>query len=112
MIRQTETCILFYSAVSEDRNVIKKEVGKILKYKDLIIDTQNVWNIKTIAIPIITGSTGTIWDKKSLRKYLSNIPGKRGFKELQKTAMLVTAHILRFEKYAAGAKVHNVQHWE
>jgi len=32
---------------------------------------------------------------KSFRKYASNIPGKHEVKELQKTAILGTAHILR-----------------
>jgi hypothetical protein len=32
---------------------------------------------------------------KSFRKYVGNIPGKHEFKELQKTAILGTAHILR-----------------
>jgi hypothetical protein len=50
--------------------------------------------------------------EKWFRKYLSNKPGKREIKELQKTAMLVTAHKLRFEKYAADAKVHKIQHGE
>jgi len=44
-------------------------------------------------IPIIIGATGTI--SKSFRKYVSNIPGKYEVKELQKTAILGTAHILR-----------------
>ena len=29
-----------------DRNVIKKEVKKILIYKDLIIEIQRMWNVK------------------------------------------------------------------
>jgi hypothetical protein len=41
----------------------------------------------------IIGATGTI--SKSFRKYLSSIPGKHDIKELQKTAILGTAHILR-----------------
>jgi hypothetical protein len=36
------------------------------------------------------GATG-----KSFRKYVSDIPGNHGVKELQKTAILGTAHILR-----------------
>ena len=32
---------------------------------------------------------------KSFGKYVSNIPGKHEVKELQKTAILGTAHILR-----------------
>jgi hypothetical protein len=52
-----------------------------------------MWNVKTNVIPVIIGATGTI--SKSFRKYLSNIPGKHEIKELQKTAILGTAHTLR-----------------
>jgi hypothetical protein len=78
-------------AISGDRNVIKKEAEKILKYKDLTIEIQRMWNVKTKEIPIIIGATGTI--SKSFRKYVSNIPGKHEVKELQKTAILGNAHI-------------------
>jgi hypothetical protein len=47
-------------AISEDRNVIQKEAENILKYKDLTIEIQRMWNIKTNVIPLITGATGTI----------------------------------------------------
>jgi heme/copper-type cytochrome/quinol oxidase subunit 2 len=46
-----------------------------------------------IIVTVIIGATGTI--SKSFRKYLSTIPGKHDIKELQKTAILGTAHILR-----------------
>jgi hypothetical protein len=65
--------------------VIKKEAKKILKYKDLTIEIQLMWNVKTNVIPVITGTTGTI--SKSFRKYLSNVPGKHEIQELQKTAL-------------------------
>ena len=52
-----------------------------------------MWNVKTKVIPVITGATGTI--SKSFRKYFSNILRKHEVKELQKTAILGTAHILR-----------------
>jgi hypothetical protein len=52
-----------------------------------------MWNVKTKVIPIIIGATGTI--SKAFRKYVSNIPGNHVVKELQKTAILGTAHILR-----------------
>jgi len=80
-------------AISGDRNVIKKEAETILKYKDLTIEIQRMWNVKTKAMPVIIGATGTI--SKSFRKYVSNVPGKHEVKELQKTAILGTAHILR-----------------
>ena len=73
--------------------MIKKETENILKYKVLTIEIQRMWNVKTKVIPVIIGATGTI--SKSFRKYLSNIPGKHEVKELQKTAILGTAHIRR-----------------
>ena len=81
-------------AISGDRNVIKKEAEKTLKYKDLTVEIQRMWNVKTKVIPVIIWATGTI--SKSFRKYVSNIPGNHEVvKELQKTAILGTAHILR-----------------
>jgi hypothetical protein len=79
--------------ISVDRNVIKKEAEKILKYKDLTIEIQRMWNVKTKMIPVTIWATGTV--SKSFRKYVSNIPGKHEVKELQETAILGTAHILR-----------------
>ena len=80
-------------AISGDRNVIKKEAEKILKYKGLTIEIQRMWKVKTRVIPVIIGENGTL--SKSFRKYISNIPGNHEVKELQKTAILGTAHILR-----------------
>jgi hypothetical protein len=80
-------------AISGDRNVIKKDSEKILKYKDLTIEIQRMWNVKTRVIPVTIGVTGTI--SKSFRKYVSNIPGNHEVWELQKTAILCPAHILR-----------------
>jgi hypothetical protein len=61
------TCMLIDVAISGDRNVIKKEAEKILKYKDLTIEIQHMWNVKTNLITvIIIGITGTI--SKSFRK--------------------------------------------
>ena len=79
-------------AISGDGNVINNEAEKILKYKDLRIEIQHTWNVKTKVIPVIIGATGTI--PKSFRKYVSNIPGKHEVKELQKTAIFGIAHIL------------------
>ena len=73
--------------------MIKKEAQKILKYKYLIIEIERMWNVKAKVTPVIIGVTGTI--SKSLRQYLSNILGKHKIKELQKTATLGTANILR-----------------
>ena len=92
IIRDNEKgkCMLIDVAISGDRNVIIKEAEKILKCKGLITEIQRMWKIKTRVIPLIIGVTGTI--SKSFRKYISNIPGNHEVKELQKTAILGTAH--------------------
>jgi hypothetical protein len=74
-------------------NLFKKEAEKILKYKDLVTEIQHMWNVKARVIWVIITATGTI--SKSLRQYLSNMPGKHEIKELQQTAILCTARILR-----------------
>ena len=95
IIRDNEerTCMLIDVSIPGDRNVIKKEAKKILKYKDLTIEIQRIWNVKTRVIPVIIGANGTI--SKSFRKYVSDIPGNHDFKDRQKTSILGTAHILR-----------------
>ena len=50
-------------------------------------------NTKANVIPVIIGATRTI--SKSLREYLSNMPGKHEIKEIQKTALLGSAHIVQ-----------------
>ena len=66
------TCMLIDVAISGDRNVIKKEAEEILKYKELTIEIQCMWNVKTTVVATVIGATGTI--SKSFRKYVSNIP--------------------------------------
>ena len=75
IIRDNEagTCMLIDVAISRVRNVIKKEAEKILKYKDLTIEIQRMWKVKTRVIPVVIGATGTI--SESFRKYVSNIQG-------------------------------------
>jgi hypothetical protein len=58
----------------------------------------NLYNLNLLynnnnKMPVVIGATETI--SKSFRKYVSNIPGNHDVKELQKTAILGTVHILR-----------------
>jgi hypothetical protein len=46
-------------AIPEDRNVIKKEAEKVIKYKDFIIEIQNLWSVKIEVIRVLIGGTGT-----------------------------------------------------
>ena len=72
---------------------MQREAEKKLKYKSLCTEIQGMWNLKCTIIPVIIGATRTI--SKSFGKYVSKITGNHEDKELQKTAILDTAHILR-----------------
>jgi hypothetical protein len=39
--------------IPRDRNVTQKEAERILKYKDLTIEIQRIWNVKARVIPVI-----------------------------------------------------------
>jgi hypothetical protein len=95
VIRDNEkgTYMLIDVAIPGDSNVIQKEAEKSLRYEDLTIEIQHMWNVKTRVIPVVIGATGTI--SKSFRKCVSTIPGNHEVKELQKTTILGTAHVLR-----------------
>ena len=53
------TCMLIDVAISGERNVIKKEVEKILKYKDLTTEIQRMWNVKN---KVDTSNNRSDWD--------------------------------------------------
>jgi len=44
-----------------DRNVIKNEVEKILKYKDPVLQSQRTWNVEAKVVPLKTGGLEPIY---------------------------------------------------
>jgi hypothetical protein len=63
-----KTCLLIDVTIPSDKNVIQKEDEKILKYKNLSIEIQRMWNMKCCVIPVIIGATGIV--SKSLNNIL------------------------------------------
>ena len=66
-------CLIIDVALPYDLNIIQKEAEKVNKYRDLQIEVQSMWSIKTHIIPIVTGALGTM--SKSLIRNLEEIPG-------------------------------------
>lgn len=91
--RAERTCLLIDIAIPDDNNITVKEAEKISKYKDLQIEIQRMWNVKAKVIPLVIGSLGTV--KKGCHTYFQQIPGKPSIPEVQKIALLGSAHILR-----------------
>ena len=88
-----KTCMLIDMTVPSDKNISVKVVEKLSKYKDLEIEIERMWHMKTQMIPVVIGCLGTI--KKGLETFTSKIPGNVKVVDLQKIALLGTAHILR-----------------
>jgi hypothetical protein len=72
-----------------DRNMIKKEAENILKCKDLRVDMQHMWNVKTKVIPVIMGQL------EPSHNHSENTSATYRESMGEKTAVLGTAHILR-----------------
>jgi hypothetical protein len=88
-----KTCLMLDVSIPSDRNTSLKTFEKLSKYKDLEIEIQKSWKVKTKTIPVIIGALGVV--NKSLAKYLKELPGETTIAELQKITLLGTAHILR-----------------
>jgi hypothetical protein len=74
-----------------DGNAIKKDAEGILRYKGF----KNRNTHYVACKKIVSNNRGSWIHLKIMHQYLSNIPGKHEDKELQKTAVLGTARILR-----------------
>ena len=57
-----------------DIDVSAKEFEKLSKYKDLQIEVERMWQLKTSIIPIVVGALGSV--KKGIAKHLEKNPGK------------------------------------
>ncbi len=79
--------------MTNDHNIQKKATEKMLKYVDLQIECQRMWTNKVEVVPIVIGATGVV--ERNMTKYLNKIPGKHNVYNLQRSAVLGTAHILR-----------------
>ena len=49
------TCLLINMSVPTDKNVSAKLFEKLSKYKDLEIEIENMWHLKTTTIPVVVG---------------------------------------------------------
>ena len=91
--KKSDMCQIIDVAIPSDYNIQKKPTEKMSKYVALPIECQRIWNKKVEVIPVIIGSTGIV--DKNIKKYIGRIPGHHNFCNLQRSAILGTAHILR-----------------
>jgi hypothetical protein len=91
--KKDNICLPIDVGIPSERNVIQKESEKELKYNNLSIEIQRMWNMKCFVIPVIIGATGTV--TRGLKKYLETIPEKHSVDSLQKKSCIGKSHIIR-----------------
>ena len=87
------TCKLIDMTIPSDRNIALKETEKKSKYKDLELEIQRMWHMKTEAVPVVVGALGTI--KKGMIENIKKVSERATVTETQKICMLRSAQILR-----------------
>ena len=76
-----KTCLLIDISVPTDNNMSVTEYNKITKYKNLKIEIEKMWHLKTTTTPVIMGALGMI--EKRTDKHINKIPGKSSRYEIQ-----------------------------
>ena len=76
-----------------DNNVAEKVFEKLSKYKDLEIEIEKMWHLKTTTIPVVVGALGLI--KKGTNAFIEKVPEFLSLQEVQKIVLSSTVHVLR-----------------
>ena len=79
--------------VPSNRNIALKETEKKSKHKDLKLEIQRMWHMKTVVTPVIVGALGTV--KKGMVENIKKVSERATMTEIQKICMLGSARILR-----------------
>ena len=92
--KKSKEAIIIDIAVPGDVRITDKEQDKILKYQDLKREIKTVWQLRKVSVvPIVIGALGAI--TPNFKRYLDSVSCKLRVSNLQKTALLGSAHILR-----------------
>ena len=71
--KRDKTCLLIDMTIPLDTNTSVKTTEKLTKYKDLEIEVERMWGLKTTTVPVVMGALSTI--KKDIENYTNKIPG-------------------------------------
>ena len=78
--------------VPSDGNIALKEMERKGKYKDLELEIQRMWHMKTVVIPVVVGALGTV--KKGMVENIKKLSESYCDRD-PKICMLGSARILR-----------------
>ena len=93
IIYKEQTGFIIDISVPRDENILNKTLEKLVKHQSLKIELEPLLKVRIMVIPVIVGALGAIADR--LPGWLAHIPGTISEVELQKSALLGTAQVLR-----------------
>ena len=79
--------------ILSERNVALKEIKTKRKCKDLKLEIQRMWQMKTEVTPVVVGALGTV--KKRMVENIKKVSERATVTETQKIYLLGSARILR-----------------
>ena len=92
--KKERVCIIVDITVPADRRVEKKEQEKVEKYNDLKREIGRMWGIRKVqVVPVVIGALGSV--TKRFDKWIEKLDIQCNFVDMQKTALLGTARVLR-----------------
>ena len=92
--KKEATAVIVDIAVPGDTRIKTREEDKILKYQDLKREIKKLWHLKSVkVVPIVVGALGAV--TPNLRKHLDSVDCNLSISNIQKTALLGSARILR-----------------
>ena len=92
--KETNTATIIDVAVPGDTRIVDREQDKILAYQDLKREIKKVWKLRKVSvIPVVIGALGAV--TTNFRNHLDAIHCNLSISNIQKTALLGSAHILR-----------------
>ena len=90
----TNTATIIDVAVPGDVRILDREQDKILAYQDLKREIKKNWHLRKVSIvPIVIGALGSV--TSNFRKHLDTVHCGLSISNVQKTALLGSARILR-----------------
>ena len=92
--KRENSCIIVDIAVPADKRILDKENEKIEKYQELKREIGRLWGLRKVrVIPVVIGALGSV--SKRFDKWIEELEIKPNVVDIQKSALLGTARILR-----------------
>ena len=93
IVRDNNVVNIIEVSVPHDINIAVKERDKRLKYQDLRIEIERMWNVKAEVTPVVIGHSGMV--KKGMEACITKISPHLRMYDIQKAAILGTTRLIR-----------------